>query len=253
MIDLFQKKVSNKKMRIAICDDEIIYRIAIFQAIERWQKVNSINGLLIKQYHSSEELLFDIENGQSYDVLFLDIQIPNEMGGIDLAKRIRELDECTQIVFFTNYSEYACEGYHVNALRYLHKPVHPEQVSECMNIAYRQWTSTQGKCFILENKSEKIVLRYKSVLYIESSGHSIIIHHIQKDNTINIRYKLSQILEKLPETIFVMCNRSYIVNIIYVRKIAYDKVIMSDGEEIAIGKRYRETLRVAFGKYFQGV
>lgn len=38
-------------MRIAICDDEIIYRIAIFQAIERWQKANSINGLLIEQYH----------------------------------------------------------------------------------------------------------------------------------------------------------------------------------------------------------
>lgn len=240
-------------MRIAICDDEIIYRIAISQAIERWQKENSINGLLVKQYHSSEELLFDIEKGQSYDVLFLDIQIPNEMRGIDLAKKIRELDECTQIVFFTNFSEYACEGYHVNALRYLHKPVHPEQISECMNITYRQWRSTQGKCVILENKREKIVLRYRNVLYVESSGHSIIIHHIQEDNTVSIRYKLSQILKLLPESIFVMCNRSYIVNIIYVCKIAYDKVIMSDGKEITIGKRYRETLRGAFGKYFQGV
>ncbi len=88
-------------MRIAICDDEAVYRMAISEAVEHWRKVHNIDTILVQQYHSSEDLLEDIENNQRFDVLFLDIQIPNEMCGIELAKRIREYDECVQIVFFT--------------------------------------------------------------------------------------------------------------------------------------------------------
>jgi len=240
-------------MRIAICDDEVVYRMAIYEAIEHWRIHRNIDAIFVQYYCSSEELLNEIENNQRYDVLFLDIQIPNEMSGIELAKKVRELDECTQIVFFTNYAEYACEGYYVNALRYLHKPVHRDQVSECLDIAYGQWQYSQGESLVLENSGGKIVLRYKSILYIESCGHTLIIHHTNEKKTTTIRNKLTRLYEELPHAVFVMCSRSYIVNIMYVRKISYDKVILANGADIAIGKQYKGDLRAAFNKYYQGI
>lgn len=240
-------------MRIAICDDELIYRVALCEAIEYWQKQHNVEAVLIQHYHSSEELLNDLENKQQYDMLFLDIQIPNEMDGIELARKIREMDECVQIVFFTNFSEYAYEGYHVNALRYLQKPVHPDQISECLNIAFRQWKYTQSENIILDYNGGRLVLKYKSILYIEASGHTILIHCTHEKTPIRLRHRLSQLITSLPKTIFVMCNRSYIVNIIYVRKITYDRVTMANGEDISIGKQYRDALRRAFNSYYQGL
>lgn len=240
-------------MRIAICDDELIYRVAICEAIEHWQKQHGVEAVLVRHYHSSEELLNDIESKQRYDMLFLDIQIPNEMDGIKLAKRIREMDECVQIVFFTNFAEYAYDGYYVNALRYLHKPVHPDQISECLDIAFRQWKYAHGENIVLEYNGGSLVLKYNSILYIEANGHMILIHCTDEKEPIRIRQRLSQLLTILPETIFVMCNRSYIVNIMYVRKITYDRVVIADGEDIAIGKRYRDGLKRAFNRYYQGL
>ena len=232
-----------KRMRIAICDDEFVYRMAISEAVEHWRKTNNVDTILVQHYHSSEELLNDIENNQRFDVLFLDIQIPNEMCGIELAKKIREFDECAQIIFFTNYSEYA----------YLRKPVHPDQVSECLDIAFTQWKYSQGESIILEDSGGKIVLRYKSILYIESNGHTLIIHCTHEKRTFTIRQRLARLYEVLPNAIFVMCSRSYIVNIMYVRKITYDRVIMANGVDIAMGKQYRDELRASFSKYYQGL
>ncbi len=240
-------------MRIAICDDEVVYRMAISEAVEHWRKVHNIDTILVQEYHSSEDLLEDIENNQRFDVLFLDIQIPNEMCGIELAKRIREYDECVQIVFFTNYSEYAYEGYYVSALRYLRKPVHPDQISECLDIAFNQWKYAQGESIIFEDSGGKTVLKYSSILYIESSGHTVHIHCTQEKKAIEIRHQLSRLYDELPHAIFVMCNRSYIVNIMYVRKITYDRVIMANGLDIAMGKQYRDGLRATFSKYYQGL
>lgn len=81
----------------------------------------------------------------------------------------------------------------------------------------------------------------------------ILIHCTDEKEPIRIRQRLSQLLTILPETIFVMCNRSYIVNIMYVRKITYDRVVIADGEDIAIGKRYRDGLKRAFNRYYQGL
>ncbi|MEA5015929.1 MAG: LytTR family DNA-binding domain-containing protein [Candidatus Limiplasma sp.] len=240
-------------MRIAICDDEVVYRIAISEAVNHWQKTHSIDSILVHHYHSSEDLLNDIENNQRFDILFLDIQIPNEMSGIELAKRVRKSDECVQIVFFTNYSEYAYEGYYVNALRYLRKPVHPDQVSECLDIAFTQWKYSQDESIILEDSQGKNVLRYKSILYIESNGHTLVIHCTHEKRTVTIRQRLVRLYDELPHAIFSLCNRSFIVNIMYIRKITYDRVIMANGVDIAMGKQYRDGIRASFSKYYQGL
>ena len=105
-------------MRIAICDDEEIYRIELKTLLDK---------LLINADYNIDT--FDDGNRLSesfkslpYDLVFLDIEMP-AVDGITLAKKIRAVSEKVFIVFLTSHVEYAIEGYEVNALRYLTKPV----------------------------------------------------------------------------------------------------------------------------------
>ena len=76
-----------------------------------------------------------------YEVVFLDIEMP-EMDGITLAKKLREMDGNVYLVFLTGHVEYAVEGYEVNALRYLTKPVKEEKLKEVLRFVMEKNTKT---------------------------------------------------------------------------------------------------------------
>ena len=77
-------------MRIVVCEDEPFYQTAIAEAIERWQSASGHTDVELSVFSSSEDVLEAIEHEAEIDLLFVDIQIPGEMSGIDLARRIRE-------------------------------------------------------------------------------------------------------------------------------------------------------------------
>ena len=77
-------------MRVVVCEDEPFYQTAIAEAIERWQSASGHTDVELSVFSSSEDVLEAIEHEAEIDLLFVDIQIPGEMSGIDLARRIRE-------------------------------------------------------------------------------------------------------------------------------------------------------------------
>ena len=132
-------------MQVVICDDELVYADSIRRSVERWaQETRRLDKIFVKVFSSSEDLLETWSNGMVIDLLFLDIQIPGELSGMEAAKEIHGKDEYIPIVFITNYSEYAFEGYSVNALRYLRKPVSQQDIDTCMNIAWL-WNQKYSK------------------------------------------------------------------------------------------------------------
>lgn len=202
-------------------------------------------------YASTEDLLYAWENGLEMDILFLDIQIPGEMSGLDLAKKIRKKDSQVCIVFTTNYSEYACEGYSVSALRYLRKPVRDEQIFECLDISYRQWRYARGSSVLIDTQKQKIILPCKQILFIEIQGHYLSVHPIE-DAPIQIRGNITSLAEKLPPQMFVQCHRSYIINLLYVRNITKSEIMLAGSVPIPVGIRYAEKVFEAVRLFYQG-
>ena len=112
-------------MRIAVCDDEERYRIDLKTHLDKLlinddYDIDTFDdgNMLIKEFVSSP-----------YDLVFLDIEMP-VVDGITLAKKLRSVSENVFIVFLTGHIEYALEGYEVNALRYLTKPVDINKLKE---------------------------------------------------------------------------------------------------------------------------
>lgn len=240
-------------MYVVLCDDEEIYLNAIEKCVNLWAETyNRQKMLIVKKFHSSEDLLELWSNGMDIDLLFLDIQIPNEMSGMEIAKEIRRKNEYVPIVFVTNYAEYAYEGYCVNAIRYLRKPLNQEDINACMDIAWRQWNSAQEKFISIGASSQSICFPMNAVVYAETIAHTLIIHTSDNIESYETRASLEQLESKLPEENFVRCHKSFIVNLRYVRKYKAGIITVASGAEIPVGRKYTQKFSERYRQYYQG-
>ena len=240
-------------MRIAVCDDGAVYRAAISEAVKQWQRRNPSVTVSLCPYASSEDLLEALAGGSHYDLYFLDIEIPDEINGLQLAEHIRALDACTPIVFISNYDQYACAGYQVNALRYLRKPLKSERIFECLDIAFRQWRTRRADSLVLSCGKGQVVLRLEHILYVEARDHFLIFRLADSAQPLTLRMTLGGLRLRLPGGLLLQCHRSFLVNLLYIRKILPTSLTMADASELPVGKRYRGQLMDAFNDYYQGI
>ena len=240
-------------MRIAICDDEKKSVQSLKQAVERWSKARGLSTIEIICFTSSEDLLEDWRRRPRYDVFFLDIDIPKEMNGMELARILREGDEEAVIIFVTNFANYAREGYRVNALRFLGKPFDEQMVFESMDVAYRQWKARQEQARIPIRLGEQIVVLYaRSIRYVEVRAHNLEIHRLEPDAPVVVRMRLEDLLSQLPKELFVRCHRSFAVNLHFVHRIGRSEIELSGGAKIPVGERFLAQTSDALIRFFQG-
>lgn len=183
------------------------------------------------------------------DLIFLDIQVP-DMLGIDAARRLREIDQDVMIIFLTNLTQYAIDGYSVHAFDYILKPLNYFSFSKKMQRALRVLSyRSNGICLDIKTKEGERRLAADAVTYIEVSSHDVYIH----TNTECIKQwgNLSSYEERLKEAHFARCNASFLVNLKYVQEIRKGQVLVG-GESLTISRSRRKEFLGALAQYTGG-
>jgi DNA-binding LytR/AlgR family response regulator len=147
---------------------------------------------------------------QPADLLFLDIEMPY-ITGIEFLKN---LANPPKVIFTTAYERYAIQGYELDVLDYLLKPISPDRFLKAVNKAYDYFQSKQGNeqayFFVkTDNKLEKI--QFDEILFIEAMENYVAIY--TGDKKIITHSTLKAINEKLPGNRFIQPHKSYLVNI----------------------------------------
>lgn len=178
------------------------------------------------------------------DLLFLDIQMPNK-NGIDFYKL---LESDVMVIFTTAHSEFAIEGFNVNATDYLLKPFSFERFEVAVQKArnefqFRNNASIQTHLMIrADYKLHRI--EFEDILLLEGLDDYIQIH-LKNKTKIVARISMKNILEKLPETKFIRVHRSYTIPINKVKTIQ-NKIIQIDDFSVPIGDTYKEVISKLF-------
>lgn len=123
-IIIIEKRRSAMSYKIAICDDAFTDLHYVQQCLHEWANHNHV-PISVDSFSSAESFLFHYTDQKDYDIVLLDIEM-KEMNGIKLAKKIRQSNPTVQIIFISGYSDYICDGYDVEALHYLLKPLDKE-------------------------------------------------------------------------------------------------------------------------------
>ncbi|MEG0759459.1 MAG: LytTR family DNA-binding domain-containing protein [Raoultibacter sp.] len=240
-------------MNVIICDDDICDQQTIASSVDRWVCLHQMKDAVVTRcFSSAENLLEAWKDGLVVDVAFLDIEIPGELSGLEVAQIIRQTNDQVAIAFVTNYSEYACDGYKVNALRYIKKPISDDSVFECLDIAYRQWNFAQASSMFIDVKKQKTVLPHKQIIYIETQKHYLSIYRTCM-KPLEIRSCIADIIGILPDELFLQCHRCFIVNVLYIRNMTRTTLTLAGDYRVLIGQKYVEMVFDKLKQYHQGI
>ncbi len=162
-------------IRIALCDDEEEQLQNLSGLLSKWAGHSGLS-LDMRTFPSAEAFLFAYEEDSAYDILILDIEM-KDISGMDLARRIRKEDKRVEILFITSHFEFISEGYEVDALHYLTKPVSEKKLYAVLTKALDR-LSTEPPSLIINCQGETIKLYETDILYVESFLHYISIHTV---------------------------------------------------------------------------
>ncbi len=234
-------------MRICLVDDDANQLDYLHTLIQNWSLKQNVQ-LFVSIYQSAEEMLFECGKSFPFDLVILDIQM-EKINGIELSKRIRQVDSHVMIVFLSGIADYVYEGYEVQAYRYLLKPLQEEKLFEILDYMSKEIKKMEK--YILYNKygeTEKIM--YDQILYLESEGNNVVIH--TKDRKYDYRKNLHMIEDDFLRNGFEKTHRSFIVNLLYVRKIQKESCILSSGDTVPISRRTYKQVNQSFIKFYRG-
>jgi two-component system LytT family response regulator len=203
--------------------------------------------------HSAFEAMEFLANNE-VDLMFVDINMP-DLNGMDFVK---SLTQKPQIIFTTAYSEYAIEGFQVDALDYILKPISYTSFLKSANKAntwfemnHKQSESIQTTPDSLFVKSEYKMVRIflSEIKYIESSNEYIQIHLVN-DEPVTTLIRLKVMEEQLPKDKFMRVHRSFIVNLDRVKVIERNRIVFDHNVYIPVGEQYKENFQAFVDKTF---
>lgn len=209
---------------------------AALDVLQRYAaKVPFLN--MVQTFSNTTDALMCLHT-QRVDLLFLDIQMP-DVPGTDFARLVAPLQK--QVIFTTAWSEYAVEGFTLQALDYLLKPIEFSRFLQACNRAYaRLMPQGEGASSIfVKDGYDWVRVSLDDVLYIQSDTNLLFIH--EQHRQVTTRMTITEMLATLPPEGFIRVHKSYIVALRAIRKIERHQVTVGN-VTIPLAGSYRDVL-----------
>ena len=225
-------------IRVAIVEDDNRYAKVLNDYIVKYSKENG-NTINCVRFGNAVTL---IENYRSeYGVILMDIDLPM-MTGMEAAKRIREVDKSVVIIFITNLAQYACEGYGVEALDFVVKPVTYPDFAMKFARAVSRVEAVKEREFAIPVVGGVYRIFPDKIIYVEVISHKIVYHTVEK--VIESRESLASVEKRLSESKFLRISKSFIVNPKHIILVEGLKITVTGNEDIYLSHgRRREFLQ----------
>lgn len=219
-------------VKVAFCDDDMSVLGELKGLLDQYcTKRNREIGYAA--FHGSLELLAEIEKGARYDILFLDVILPNE-NGISIAKEIRQYDSVVKIIFLTSSCEFAVQSYTVGAYFYQMKPIWEEKFFRLMDSAISECCREQQNSLIMRCKNGITRIDLDRLEYCEVLGRTLLFH-MENGKILESTGSMDNLCGQLSRyENFVRPHRSFLINMEYIQKISYKSITMENLAEIPI-------------------
>lgn len=239
-----------KAMNIAICEDKKEEADWLCDMIRCWSVQNKIDAEIIS-YGDAASFSFALED-HSFDALFLDIKMPGE-DGVTLAKRLRQQSYDMSIVFVTGEKEYIMEGYEVEAINYLLKPIDKSKVYHCLDRIYEK-IQNQEPYLLLQTEDTTIKLPQREIYMIEVFSHKL--EYTTQRGVFQTLSSMKEIREKLIPDWFITCHRGILINLLHVDTIEKNHLILADEKndfcrKVPVSRRLYASVNEAFIHFYK--
>ena len=231
--------------RIVLCDDSPADLMVLRGHLEQLKEKRPVD---IISYTDGLDLLKDYKQKGFCDILVLDMRMET-MGGIEVAKHIRQLDDEVPILIVTATVDYAVEGYKVGAFRYIVKPVESSDFLSAVEELLDRQQKKQASIFSFPSTSGTTKLMTDHIYYLESDLRTIRV--VAKEGTFTFTGTISSLEEQLRPDGFIRIHKSFLVNVSHIYNIFKDSVTMDNKEVLPMSKHKRREVNQEFLSYME--
>lgn len=236
-------------IKIAICDDELEKGKLIDGMVEEWTSDHAIYAER-ELFSSSRGLLYEIEDGTNFDLLMLDIEMP-ELDGMELTEKIKKCLPDAIIIFITSHEKYVYESFKVQPFRFIPKKLLNRMLPLALKDAIEVIEKSEGKYLYTTNQEGMEKIPTRSITYI---WHREKYAYIEKTNgeRTKVRKTLRQVYSELPTDDFVWIDRGCICNLLQVQRIENGDVLLTDGTKLPVSRDRLTEVKNFLRKYWVG-
>lgn len=220
-------------MRVAVIDDENIFRMQLKMMVEKLAKTKAVH-ILVDEFSGGQEFI-DALSEKRYDIVFMDIYMPG-MDGIETAKTLRRRTERTFLIFLTASDGHYPDAFSLHAFDYVTKPFTMERIDQVLTEILEH-TPLDTAFIKISNAGKDERVKLKNIVSVTTDGHYL---EIKKDDGVIKRARLTsgEFLEMTgSDKRFVIINRGIIVNMDYLNLIEGTEAYMSDGSTYPVSTR----------------
>ena len=232
-------------LNISFAEDDPAMALQLRQYLDRYGAEHGLE-LEVRAFASGDELLRQYDT--SCDILLLDVEMPG-IDGMETARALRQRDRDVVIVFITNIARYAVDGYEVEALDFILKPVNYFTFSVKLDRAVRRARQQARHTVCLQLADGMQMLDTQEIYYLETRDR-MLYYHTGK-GVFRLRGSLSAAEKELAPWNFARCNQCYLVNLRYVSGIVRDTVTVA-GHSLEISRRCKTAFLAAVAAYVGG-
>lgn len=251
----FARKESGM-LRIAVVDDNERDQDHVVSLLQRYFE-NGAAAFAVERFADGEDFVMSYR--PQFDLVFLDIEM-ERMDGMTCARRLRQIDREVLLVFTTNLAQYAANGYEVDALGYLVKPLRYYNFALAMRRVEEALARRSDHVLWLPFEGGRRAVSTRDLLYVEVRKHNLLYHLAtlgsasskSVSEVLESRGSLKECAQELEPYHFYPCNRYSLVNLGHVRALMGEDLVLDTGEVLDVSRRAKKSLMEALTGYFGG-
>lgn len=234
-------------LKIGICDDDPADRAVMETAVEETFAADQI-PCQVHLYKAGENLLHDVEDGDtSFDILLLDIEMP-DVSGFSVSARIDVLlPEAIQI-FVTDHMRYVIEAFELSTFRYIPKDQLARRLPRALRDAVKTLRRKEDRQYLIQRGGNVERLPFGSIQFVTRNGKNALLHTSQGVHS--VRRTLAQVLDELDPDEFVQIDRGVIVNLAAVHAIRGNEAVLANGNALPISRKRLSEVKQRFTAYW---
>lgn len=229
-------------IHVAVVEDSEQERLHLMECLDYLAAQENVE-FDVTQFSNGSAFIGDYR--PEYDIVLMDIEMPG-MNGLEAARALRRMDASVILVFVTNMAQYAVNGYDVDALNFIVKPVNKYDFAMKMSRAVARTTKRLENSIRIKTERDVYLLRTADIKYLEVLGHYVIWHTIEGNFTEYTTLKSAE--QRINKDFFVRCNRCYLVNLRYISAIR-DNMVAIRGDEQQISRTQKKSFLSAYAKF----